>query len=310
MGSSARLLSRLGCLVALAHLASVAFAAAPAAPTAAAKPVAAGPLKLADDEFWGDVQRTRASVVAEIGKSGFHGILIDAPKRVIVASRQTLPVAGYFVRSLRDDRLLDQQRQMVVVAQNLQTGQVLADLAFKEEKEPVPSRPPPGDAGEGTTLNAFTIDARKALQIPWTTGSYGLTVVLGRFVSSTIVVQLQGDRTATAEDGLQQTSSDTSARKPAITLARKGTVGCKITGEIAATSPAGAKLVLLLTGSQTPGQWAIAVDVPPAKAKQPAPGKFAIDLLRSAEMPRIPQSYFVYGFAGRDTAGPVDCARQ
>jgi hypothetical protein len=89
-----------------------------------------GPLMLADEEFWGDTERTRDAVVAELAKSEFHGILLDAPKRVSLASRNSLPIVGYFIRSLEDDRLLEQERRMVVVAVNQRTGQVFSGRAL------------------------------------------------------------------------------------------------------------------------------------------------------------------------------------
>jgi hypothetical protein len=59
-----------------------------------------------------------------------------------LASRNSLPIVGYFARSLEDDRLLNQERQMVVVAVNQRTGQVLSGMALRSGKIPAPQRAP------------------------------------------------------------------------------------------------------------------------------------------------------------------------
>jgi hypothetical protein len=260
---------------------------------------------LSDDEFWGDSERTRGAVVAQIAKSDFHGILLDAPKRVPLAGRDTLPVVGYFVRSLEDDRVLDQERQMVVVAVHQQTGQVVSGLALQPGKLPAPQATPSRNPGKGTKLDMFTFDLRRTLPLSWATGSYRLTVVLGRFISNSVVVELAGER------GISTPAS--AGGSTHIELVRMGTgnSGCKLSGQLVIEAPrppaAGlAKVVLLVTGLQNPGPWTVAQDVTSTGNDQPA-GTFGGDLMRSAEMPRAPGSYFVYAFSSWGAAGPVQC---
>jgi hypothetical protein len=299
----ARLALRLHAVACLAVLAS----AAPIAQAAASGPTdqKRGPLLLADDEFWADLERTRDAVVAELAKSDVHGILLDAPKRVVLAGRDTLPVAGYFVRSLEDDRLLDQERQMVVVAVNQRSGQLLSGMALQSGKLPAPQAAPPRNPGKGTTLNMFSFDLRRTLQLPWTPGAYRVTVLLGRFISNTVVVELAGEGSAAVA------AAASAATHIELVRAGKGNSGCKVSGRLVLDSPTPAaevpaNIVLLVTGLRTPGPWT----VPQATARtddEKLAATFGIDLTRSPELPRAPGSYFVYAFSSWGAAGPVQC---
>jgi hypothetical protein len=262
---------------------------------------ASWPLSLGDEEYWGNVERTRDAVVAEIGKRNFQGILLGAPGRVPIATRQTLPVAGYFVRSLRDDRVLDQERQMIVVAVNQANGRSYTGLALASGKQPAAPADTGEDPGEGTTLNLFTCDLRRTLGLPWEPASYRVTMLLGRFVSNSVVVELVG------APGANVTASPVG--NPSIQLVRKGKSGCQVAGRLLPPGDGPTKVLVLATGARTAGPWTVAVDVPAAsktKQRQTA-GAFAVDLLRAPDVPKGTQPYFVYAFGAGGAAGPVTC---
>jgi hypothetical protein len=324
MRAAAFLMSRLGFAVAIAILVSTAYAAQASTPTPASADPERAPLMLADEEYWGNFERTRGAVVADIAKSDFQGILIGAPKKVSVGGRENLPVVGYWVRSLRDDRVLSQERQMVVVATSQQTGRVFAGLALQNGKEPVAKAAPPGDPGEGTTLNIFTFDLRRTLGLPWESGSYRVTVLLGRFISNSVTVELEGGSAASAaavanppvripSTGPDRSFPEDIPAKPGIELLRKRGSGCQVASRFLFASPphnpgVPARIALLLTGSRMAGPWTVTLEVPTvSKGKEYLGGHFTFDLTRSPEMPKIPQEYFVYAFAARGAAGPVQC---
>jgi len=264
-----------------------------------------GPLMLADEEFWGDTERTRDAVVAEFAKSDFHGILLDGPKRVSLTSRNSLPIMGYFVRSLEDDRLLNQERQMVVVAVNQRTGQVLSGMALQSGKIPAPQAKTPRNPANGTQVNMFNFDLRQTLSMPWASGWYRVTVLLGRFISNTVVVELAGEGGAA-----MPAATGGSAR---IELLRTGTgrSGCKVSGQLVLDAPtsaavAPANVTLLVTSLRTPGPWTVTLDAAPT-GQERLGGRFGADLMRSSEMPHVPDLYFVYAFSRWAAAGPVQC---
>lgn len=262
-----------------------------------------GPLMLADEEFWGEAGRTRDAIIAEVAKADFQGILLDAPKRVSLAGRNSLPIVGYFVRSLEDDRLLNQERQMVVVAVNQGTGQVLSGMALQLDKMPAPQKEPPRNPGPGTKVNMFNFDLRQVLSVPWSSGRYRVTVLLGRFISNTVVVELVG------QGG---TVMPAPAGPPRIELLRVGTgsSSCKVSGQLildtATPAVAPAKVTLLTTGLRAPGPWTVSLDVMPT-GQEKLGGRFGADLMRLSAIPHVPDQYFVYAFSRWGTAGPVQC---
>ncbi len=150
-----------------------------------------GPLMLNDDEFWGDCGRTEELVLTRIAKENFCGLLIDGPERISMNQRDTAPVAGYFVRSLRDDLVVNQETQLLVAALNLETNYLLVGLALDTGKIPGPRPPRPTvDPGEGTVLNLFKTDLRRALKLPWQHGRYRVSALLREYLSNPITVEI------------------------------------------------------------------------------------------------------------------------
>ncbi len=150
-----------------------------------------GPLLLNDDEFWGNCSRTEELVLSRIAKEDFQGLLIDGPERISVNQRDTAPVAGYFVRSLRNDLVMDQETQLLVAAVDLETNHLLAGLALDTGKLPGARPPKPTvDPGEGTVLNLFKTDLRRALNLPWQHGRYRIHALLREYLSNSITVEI------------------------------------------------------------------------------------------------------------------------
>jgi hypothetical protein len=146
---------------------------------------------LADDEFWGDCDRTEPEILPRLLREKFQGLLIDAPRSVRVDQRDSAPVAGYFVRSLRSNLAIDQEKQMLVAAVDLETNVLSVGLALDPGKIRAPSPPAPtGDPGEGTTANLFKTDLRRALNIAWRPGRYRVAMLLREYLSNPVTIEL------------------------------------------------------------------------------------------------------------------------
>lgn len=157
------------------------------------KTQARGPLMLADDEFWGDCSRTEPEILPRLLREKFQGLLIDAPRIVRVDQRDSAPVAGYFVRSLRNDLTIDQEEQMLVASIDLETNVLSVGLALKSGKIRAPGPPAPtSDPGEGTTANLFKTELRRALNLPWQPGRYRVAVLLREFLSNPVTIEFTG----------------------------------------------------------------------------------------------------------------------
>ena len=193
---------------------------------------------------------------------------------------------------------------MVVVAVNQRTGEVLSGMALQSGKIPAPQKEPPRNPGKGTQVNMFSFDLRQTLSMPWASGRYRVTVLLGRFISNTVVVELVG------QGGAAMPAS--TGGPPRIELLRAGTgsLGCKVSGQLVLDAPtpavAPANVTLLVTGLRTPGPWTVTLDVTPT-GQEKLGGRFGADLMRSPAMPHVPDQYFVYAFSRWGTAGPVQC---
>lgn len=156
-----------------------------------------GRLQLADEEFWGDYQRTESDVIAEIARDSFLGLVLDAPTRVSLGRRDSMPVVGFFARTLRDDRKIRQEERMLVAAVRQDTHELIIGRALDTGKMPAPSGPPPdmGEPGPGMTVSMFAFDVRQVLGLNWEASRYSVAVVLREFVSNAVTIELGRDAT-------------------------------------------------------------------------------------------------------------------
>lgn len=156
-----------------------------------------GRLRLLDEEFWDDYQRTQGEVIDEIARDDYLGLMLDAPRRVSLGRRDTVPVVGFFARTLRDDRKIRQEERMLVVAVHQDTDELLVGLALATGKVPAPSGPPPDmdEPGEGTIVNMFAFDLRHVLGLRWEASRYSVAVLLREFVSNAVTIDLGRDAT-------------------------------------------------------------------------------------------------------------------
>jgi hypothetical protein len=149
-----------------------------------------GPLGLADEDFWGDYQKTRQETKTRILREGLHGLLMDAPEFVPLDIHETVPVVGWFVRTLREDNTLDTERQMLVAALDLETNRLRIGPALDTGKIAEPKTPVTTDPGEGLALNMFETELVRFIQLPKSAGQYRVAVIAREFISNAVTVQL------------------------------------------------------------------------------------------------------------------------
>lgn len=145
-----------------------------------------GPFGLRDDDFWGDPFRTLDEVGDRLEREGFHGLVVDAPARVVLDGRRGLPLVGLHRVTFRDSR--DQPAaEAVVVASRLEDGRVWAGLL--QPPEPADDAAPPAedddeDPGEGTYTSNFSADLVEVLGVPRLPGTTLVCAVLLRGLAS------------------------------------------------------------------------------------------------------------------------------
>lgn len=152
-----------------------------------------GGLELSDEEFWGDdVTRTRRAVLGRLQGQGFLGLLLDGPARVPMGSRDRVPLAGWHVRTLREDRTLDRESQMLVAALDLDTDDLRVGLALDTGKPRTEAPPlPETDPGEGCISDMFAFDLRETLTLPWRPGRWRAAVVLRDRISNAVTIGIE-----------------------------------------------------------------------------------------------------------------------
>ncbi len=157
--------------------------------------MANGELGLRDDEFWGDYTRTTDEVLERLGEQDFLGLIIDAPTRVAIDTHTSAPVVGWWIRTFREDRLLDVASQTLICAVDLATHELRAGLALDTGKMPAEPPPPPeDDPGEGKLMEMIELDVRRQIGLPWQPGRHAVTLLLRDRVSNTVTLQLAESR--------------------------------------------------------------------------------------------------------------------
>lgn len=141
-----------------------------------------GPFGLDDADFWERPYRTKDAVQQRLSKEGKTGVFVDAPGKVPLDGRTTLPVVGCHVVTLREARTLSFDRNAVVVGVHLDDGRAHVDLVEPPRvRDPSAPRPAPDDEdpGEGRVYKMFKLDAHARLpDLPWEKGKIVTTLLL------------------------------------------------------------------------------------------------------------------------------------
>lgn len=156
------------------------------------KPAPTGPLRLTDAQFWTEPHRTEDAILDELSEKDFVGALLDGPARVDLERRSTLPLHGIWASTYRDNAQLDFDRQALVVAVRLESGQVFVERAMElkaaRRTAPAGEETPP----EGTTLRSFHLDLRRRLPLlPWRPGTLLVTLLVRDRTSNRVRVELR-----------------------------------------------------------------------------------------------------------------------
>lgn len=140
-----------------------------------------GPLQLSDDEFWSAPERTRSQVAAPFERDRRNALLYDAPTRVQIESRSSLPTQVVQVSDARQLHDKPYERFAVVVVTDLDNNLTLAARAVPpldeetEAPEPIDRTAP---VQESIGNDAYTIDLRERLDLPWEPGRFLARLIL------------------------------------------------------------------------------------------------------------------------------------
>lgn len=151
-----------------------------------------GPLGLADADFWDAPRRTEDDVHARLIAEDFRGVVIDAPARVPLGRRATLPLSGVHVATVREGQTLSLDEAAVATAARLETHEVRAGLAFpQKDLAPAAGLDDDDDPGDALTLVSFEADLRAQLGVPWQPGTWLLTLLVRDQATNRVTVKLE-----------------------------------------------------------------------------------------------------------------------
>lgn len=179
---------RTRCLLSLLLGTSLGLCLAPTTPLAADVPAAAvdgrslvspGPLRLNDADFWLDPLRTRQDIERPLMSANSEAIFLDAPQLVAIDVQTRAPVQLMRVAKLATLRQWPFRVNAVVVGVDLENNVVQAAAALAPPTRTVlaPAVPSaPAQTGMGS--EAFTIDLRERLNLPWEAGRFLVRLVL------------------------------------------------------------------------------------------------------------------------------------
>lgn len=152
------------------------------------------PYKLPDEAFWQTDDRAGDAMGRQLlGKH--RGVLVDAPGRVDLALRHTVPAGIFHLGAIRDMRFVTLARHAALTAIDLDTnrlylqpGSALVLDDDLEEPEPVdPARLPEGDM-----CTTQSVDLRRLFGLPWAPARLLVTVLLRGDASNRVAVELVG----------------------------------------------------------------------------------------------------------------------
>jgi hypothetical protein len=154
-------------------------------------PIDMNALHLPDDAFWGEGNRAFDPVVRQHGTSHF-GVVVDAPRRVDLAARKTLPVFLYYMGEFRELVTRDLQKQGLVTVMDVERNALwitptrVQDAG--EEPDPEEVAPPEEPVPDGYAAEIQTLELRERLSLAWKPA---------RLILQAILLDLQSPRVET-----------------------------------------------------------------------------------------------------------------
>lgn len=147
-----------------------------------------GPLQLTDVDFWEQPRRTEEAVHERLIEEEFVGAIIDAPARLPLARRTTLPVVGVHAARLREGVSLGDA--LIATAVRAEDHEVRVARAFTPAGR-VPEDPDAPDPGETRSLFTFQVDLRARLGLPWEPGTWHVGFLLRERATNRVTVKLE-----------------------------------------------------------------------------------------------------------------------
>ena len=150
------------------------------------------PYKLDDDTFWASSDRGEDRMGREL-VGEYRGILVDAPRRVPLDRRATVPAGIYHLGAIRELAAVRVDRFGTLTAMDVTRNRLYAvgGGALVRDTDPLPRRKvDPARLPEGDMGTIHGVELRELLGLPWEPARYLFTVLLRGEVSNRAAVEL------------------------------------------------------------------------------------------------------------------------
>ncbi len=152
--------------------------------------MAQGDLGFTDDQLWEDPDAPRDEVVFDLLEAERPALLLDGPRVVDLARRETAPLVGVRVCPLKERFAQDLRERAALVAVRRETNQAVAGPAFRL-KGTRPPVVPPDPIPDELKAEQFSTDLRVLDRLPWAPGTWRVTLLLADRRTDPIEVRLQ-----------------------------------------------------------------------------------------------------------------------
>lgn len=158
----------------------------------------AGALGLTTEEFWSDPYRTRDAIEDDLLTRQEAKTIVGLPAIVPLDVRDTAPLVVLRVASNEARSHMPFRSNAIVTAVDLTRNQAYADLAIEPRRR---MKQQPSDAmPAGWGGEAFVVDLRERLNLPWQPGQYLVTLLLQNEASPRLRTALVSSSGAQAID--------------------------------------------------------------------------------------------------------------
>lgn len=145
-------------------------------------------LGLQDADYWDDPLKTRMQIEDRLLDEERSLTVIGAPSLVAYQSRETLPLVVLRVGKQDEIARLPFRHFALLIAQELTTNTTYSGLAVVDDAVPIP--PYDGPPLDGWTGEAWVVDVRDRLQLPWQRGELLISLVMRDTISHRVRVKL------------------------------------------------------------------------------------------------------------------------
>ena len=151
-----------------------------------------GSLQVSDDQFWGNPFAKRDDIDEALMAQKKEALVADAPHRVAVDVRSTLPVAVLRVCRATSVVGAPWSAFAIVVASDEETGRVRFNSAdVPPVKSVAPAGPPRQVSPTAMTSEGHRIELRERLDLPWRPAKLAVSVILREQISDQLQVALE-----------------------------------------------------------------------------------------------------------------------